>query len=75
MSKTSKTIMRPPEVGYVYRVTFNFSPPGAKRRILESIVGRLIEINDDSLTFRTNKRNTYTMPNCGIVDMRYVEEG
>jgi hypothetical protein len=71
----ASSTMRPFLIGHVYRVTFNYSLPTAKRRHLERIVGRLIEIDDHFATFRTSKRVTHTMPIKGIVELRFVEEG
>lgn len=69
-------ILRPLEVGKVYRVTTSFGcGPQRKRRCLHRFIGRLVEVDTDgNARFKINKQEFNTVAVKAIVELRYVEE-
>ena len=79
-------VIRPLELGRVYRVTFSYGygpKSKRKRRTLGRLVGRLIEVNPDQdkggpycwIVFQENKRTRSTLLTEALVELKYIEDG
>lgn len=65
------TVQDPLLIGRVYRVKYNYGLGTRAHRL----VGRLTEVSDGFVTFRTSKRVCHTMDISSLVELRFVERG